>query len=72
MQVVGTPEHNFVELNSFELFALRGGGEQKTRFLTARALSRNVNFLSAYCDAGKHMWGGDSIWGGGDTQPLFA
>ena len=20
---------------------------------------------------GKHMWGGDSIWGGGDTRPLF-
>ena len=53
---MGTPEHNFALSNSFELFALRGGGEQITKF-SGRAnqscrLTCMVNSLSACCDAG--------------------
>ena len=32
LQVVGTPEHYLAEMNSFNLFALSGVGEQKRNF----------------------------------------
>ena len=53
---MGTPEHNFALSNSFELFALRGGGEQITKFSghanQSCRLTCMVNSLSACCDTG--------------------
>ena len=50
--MVGTPNHCLVEMNSFNLFALSGGGEQKCSFSACTCASFLLVLMACACTIG--------------------